>query len=259
MKYSVCVPAVFGGTPLAQALGKVREAGAQAFEIWGWNEKDLDTLESGIAEHGLEMAAMCTRLIPLNDPQRRAEFMDGLRVSIAAAQRLGCPVLIAQAGQTLEGVERGKQHACIVEGLREAARLLEGSGVVLALEPLNALVDHKGYYLTSSQEAFDIVREAGSDSVRVLFDVYHQQITEGNLMANISANPELIAHMHIAGVPGRHEPLQDCEINYPALFDKLRALGYAGYIGLEYMPKGDPMQSIRQILALNAAGASHED
>lgn len=251
MKYSVCVPAVLRGMPLGSALEKVKEAGAQAFEIWGWSEDDLSVLEAGCAEHGLKMAAMCTKLVPLNDPRRREEFMIGLRASIAAAKRLDCPVLIAQAGQALESVPRQAQHACIVEGLKEASALLEAAGVVLALEPLNALVDHKGYYLTSSQEAFDIVREAGSPSVRVLFDAYHQQITEGNLIANISANIDLIAHMHIAGVPGRHEPLENCEVCYPAVLRKLKELGYAGYVGLEYMPTGDPLESIRQMLRLD--------
>lgn len=252
MKYSVCVPAVFRGMPLAEALAKVKEAGADTFEIWGWNEDDLSVLEAGCAEHGLKMAAMCTKLVPLNDPQRREEFMSGLRASIAAAQRLGCPVLIAQAGQEIEGVARQTQHDCIVEGLKEAAALLEGTGVVLTLEPLNALVDHKGYYLTSSQEAFDIVREVGSDCVRVLYDVYHQQITEGNLIANISANIDCIAHIHIAGVPGRHEPHRDCEINYPDVLAALERAGYAGAVGLEYFPTEDPVQSVRAALHMKA-------
>lgn len=249
MKYSVCIPAVLGGTPLACALAKAKEAGAQAFEIWGWTPDDLDVLAAGQREHGLTMAGMCTKLIPLNDPARREEFLGGLRESIAAAKKVSCPLLIAQAGQTLEDVPLETQHESIIEGLRQAAPLLEAAGIVLALEPLNDLVDHKGYCLTRSGDAYAIIRAVNSPCVKVLFDLYHQQITEGNLIANLSAGMDCIAHIHIAGVPGRHEIHRDCEVNYPAVLAALERMGYAGYVGLEYFPTEDPAAGLRAALA----------
>jgi len=249
MYYSVCASAVFSGMPLHEALYRIREAGAAHYEFWGWWDLDLGALEAAQRGTGLRLTAMCTKMIPLNDPARRTEFVEGLRQSIAAAKRLGCSTLIAQVGQNREGVPREEQHASIVEGLRECAPYLTEAGVTLTIEPLNVLVNHKGYYLYSSPEAFEIVREVGSPCVKVLYDVYHQQITEGNLIANITANAELIGHVHIAGVPGRHEVLGDCEINYPAVLDALRKAGYDGAIGLEYLPLQDPVEGLKELFA----------
>lgn len=248
MKCSVCLPIMYRGMSAADALLQVKEAGAEAFEIWSWWDQDLDALERAKRETGLEMSAMCTKMIPLNDPARRSEFLSGLTESIAVARWFGCPTLIAQVGQNMEDVSRDAQRASIVEGLRAAAPLLEAENVVLAIEPLNDLVDHKGYYLTRSDEAFGIVREVNSPAVKVLFDVYHQQITEGNLIANLTKGIEWIAHIHIAGVPGRHAPLRGSEINMPAVLAALKKLGYQGYIGLEYLPLEEPAQGIREMI-----------
>lgn len=249
MFYSVCASAVFNGTPLHEALPKIRGAGAAHYEFWGWWDQDLGALEKAQRETGLKLTAMCTKMIPLNDPARRMEFVEGLKESIAVAKQLGCSTLIGQVGAERADVPREEQHAAIVEGLRACAPHLEAAGVTLTIEPLNVLVNHKGYYLYSSAEAFEIVREAGSPAVKVLYDVYHQQITEGNLIANITANAELIGHIHIAGVPGRHEVLDGCEINYPAVLAALRRAGYDGGIGLEYLPLKEPVEGLKKLFA----------
>jgi len=247
MFYSVCVSAVFSKIPPADALGMVREAGAPAYEIWGWDENTVESLARAQRAEGLRLAAMCTRMVPLNDPARREEYIHGLEESIAAAKRLGCGTLITQVGQAIDGASREAQHASIAEGLRACAPLLEAAGVTLVFEPLNVLVDHIGYYLDRSDEAFEIAREVNSPNVKVLFDVYHQQITEGNLIANIRAGADLIGHVHIAGVPGRHEPL-DGEISYPAVLAALKEAGYRGAVGLEYFPTKDPVEGIRETM-----------
>ena len=249
MFYSVCASAVFNKIPLARSLAEICAAGAEYYEFWGWWDQDLDALEHAQRESGLKLTAMCTKMVPLNDPAQREAFVQGLKESIAAAQRLGCPTLIAQVGQDRTGFPREVQHAAIVEGLRACAPHLEAAGVTLVIEPLNVLVNHKGYYLYSSAEAFEIVREVNSPRVKVLYDVYHQQISEGNLIANITAGAGLIGHVHIAGVPGRHEIGDGCEINYPAVFDALKRTGYDGAIGLEYLPEREPVEGIRALFA----------
>jgi hydroxypyruvate isomerase len=117
------------------------------------------------------------------------------------------------------------------------------------LEPLNQL-DHPGEFLSSSDEGFAIVREVGSPNVRLLFDIYHQQISEGNLTRRIVDNLDLIGHFHVADVPGRHEPGTG-EINYEHLFGVLREHGYGGYVGLEYLPHVDAAASLRAVRALS--------
>lgn len=248
MHYSVCVPAVFGGMRVHQALDRVAASGATHYEFWSWWDQDVGAIAAKQAEHKLHCAALCTRFIPLTEPQCRGEYIDGLKESIQVAKKLGCKTLISQLGNDT-GADRAAQHASIVEGLKACAPLLEEAQIVLVIEPLNVLVDHPGYYLTSSAEGYEIVREVDSPNVRLLFDLYHQQITEGNLIANLRAGAELIAHIHVAGNPGRHELTGENEIHYSSVFAALKKMGYDKAIGLEYFPIGDPDQSLKDLFA----------
>ena len=112
------------------------------------------------------------------------------------------------------------------------------------IEPLNVLVNHKGYYLPRAEEAFEIIREVNSPFVKVIYDIYHQQVTEGNIIPTLLGNLEHIAHLHGAGHPGRHE-LQDGESNYRVIIDRIDAAGYEGALGLEYSPLLAPVESLK--------------
>jgi len=135
-------------------------------------------------------------------------------------------------GNEIPGQTRAEQHARIVAALKAAAPLAEAAGVQLVLEPLNILVNHKGYYLTTTTEAAEIITEVGSPNVHILYDVYHQQITEGNLIDTIRANIRLIGHIHVGDVPGRKQPGTG-EINYKNVFQAIRDTGYAGFVVFE--------------------------
>ena len=248
MKYSVCSSAVFSGISLAESLSRIKAAGFSAYEFWSWWDQDLYAVDEARKRTGLLTAAMCTRFAALNDPSQRDAYIKGLIESINAAKRLECPVLISQVGNDIPGIPREKQHASIVEGLQACAHVMEDSGITLAIEPLNVLVNHKGYYLSRSEEGFDIVHEVNSPGVKLLFDVYHQQITEGNIIQNLTKNISDVAHIHIAGNPGRHEPYENSEIHYPTVLRSLRDAGYEGYIGLEYLPLRDPDESLKTLL-----------
>jgi hydroxypyruvate isomerase len=117
------------------------------------------------------------------------------------------------------------------------------------LEPLNTHVDHAGYYLDSSVEGAELVRAINSPHLRLLYDVYHMQIMEGNVIANIEKNLDLIGHFHSAGVPGRGELFMG-ELNYPQILQRIAARGYKGRFGLEYFPKmKDNLASLKQVRA----------
>ena len=237
MRFSVCIDAVFEGVPEVEAIAAVKHAGINAFEFWKWWDKDLEAISDARDEHGLELAAFCTKFISLVDPAARSEYLDGLAATIETASRLGVGTIITQVGDARPGVPREAQQQCLVEGLKAAAPLVEGTGIQLVFEPLNLLVDHVGYFLSRSDEAFEIARAVDSRAVKVLFDIYHQQITEGHLIRNLSDHADLIGYYHAAGNPGRHE-LDSGEIHYPAVFEAIAATGYAGHIGLEYWPQG---------------------
>ena len=246
LKPSVCIDAVLGEYSFDDALRTVGEAGIDAFEFWGWWDKDLAALQTARAGHPLAISACCTKFISLVDPATRADYLQGLKESIDAAKQLGCETLISQVGDFRPGIPRSEQHDCLVAGLAEAAPMLEAAGITLVIEPLNELVDHAGYYLIRSDEAFEVIDKVGSPRVKVVFDIYHQQISEGHLIHNITANIEKIGHFHAAGNPGRHE-LTRGEIDYPSVFDAIRQTDYNGYVGLEYWPVDDPAIGLREV------------
>jgi len=246
MKISICIDAVLSGNDDAQKLRALKGAGCSAFEFWTWWDKDLLEIKKTMDETGLTCAAMCTRFVSLTTPEKRGEYIRGLRDSIEAAKSLGCKILISQVGDDT-GRDRKEQHASIVEGLMECAQILEDEAVILVVEPLNTKVDHKGYYLWSSAEGFEIIREISSPNIKLLYDIYHQQLMEGDILNTISANLDLIGHMHAAGVPGRRE-LDRGELDYRFIFKMLDLYGYEGYVGFEYFPAGDPLDSIRKYI-----------
>jgi len=152
-------------------------------------------------------------------------------------------------GNEQPGPTRAAQRELVVGKLQAAAPLLEDSGMTAVLEPLNVLVDHAGYYLVTTAEGLGIVDEVGSPNVKLLYDIYHQQISEGNVIRNLTENLDRIGHVHAADNPGRWEPGTG-ELNYAVIFRKLDEAGYQGYVGLEYRPSKDPAETLREVLAL---------
>lgn len=246
LKPSVCIDAVLADLGPREALKVVVESGINAFEFWGWWDKDLNEIQSVRDEQDAQISACCTKFISLVDPSLRSQYLDGLNQSIQAAKQLQCRTLISQVGDFRPGVSRSEQHQSLVDGLKEAAASLEAADVTLVIEPLNELVDHQGYYLVKSDEAFQIIDEVGSSHVKIVYDIYHQQISEGQLIANITANINKIAHFHAAGNPGRNE-LTRGELHYPQIFQAIQETGYDGYVGLEYWPKDDPLTGLKEV------------
>lgn len=247
MNYSVCLPAVLSRLPQSDALAAVKEAGYARYEIWDWCHWDLEELLRLQKVYGLSIAALCTADSRLNDPQMRETYLDGLRRTVPVCKRLGCKTVITQVGQECAHLSRLAQHASIVAGLKACVPILEEAGLTLVFEPLNTRIDHKGYYLWSAKEAFEIQAEVGSDRVKVLYDLYHQYAMEDLDLEEILANIGKIGHFHMAGYPGRHEPLADSEIDYMTILKAIQDTGYSGCIGLEYLPVQDPVQGLKEL------------
>lgn len=248
MKFSVCLDALFRQIPEDAAMEQVKAAGIDAVEFWSWNNKDLDRIDEARKRLDMTIAAFCTTCFELTDAAGHDAFLSGLKETMAVAKRLDCRTLITQVGPEHAGMSREVQHENIVAGLRRCVPLLEENGITLTFEPLNTRVDHKGYYLYSSEEAFEIAKEVNSPFVKVLFDYYHQQITEGDLIRRSRDMLGSIGHIHCAGNPGRHEPDLG-EIRYGAIFDMLDEQGYEGFAGLEYFPTRPPEETLRQLAA----------
>ena len=202
MRLCVPIPCFFGDMDFCEGLRRVKALGYDAAETYNWKGLDFDAVRRTCEETGVELLSMCTSEFRMTDPTFRQAWLDGLEESCQAANRMGVKRLITQVGQDT-GAPREQQHAAIVETLNLARPILEKSGVTIMLEPLNTLVNHPGYYLWSAVEGFEIIREVNHPLVKLVYDIYHQQVMEGNIIPNITKNLDCIAHLHSAGHPGR--------------------------------------------------------
>jgi len=183
--------------------------------------------------------------IGFNDPAQHAALGDQVRRAIEAAQCEGAAFVAVTSGDRRPN-SGGDALTICAHGLAPLANEAAEAGVVLLIEPLNTKVDHPGHECDTTEWAAQLVRMVGSPALRINYDYYHAQIMEGNLMATVDANRELIAHLHTAGVPGRHELDDSQEINWRAIADHLRTTGYDGYVAHELCPRGNPVAALRQ-------------
>lgn len=245
MKISICVDALYFNKDIYKGLEEIKQCGYENFEIWSWWDKDMDRLIEVKSCLGMKLTACCTKFISLVEPLQREEYVKGLEESIEAAKKLGCKELISQVGNDT-GKSREEQHKSLVEGLKLCVPMLEENGITLVVEPLNTRVDHQGYYLWSSEEAFQVIDEVDSPNVKILYDIYHQQIMEGDLLRRIIPNIDKIGHFHAAGNPGRNE-LYYGELDYKRIFGEIEKSGFNGYIGYEYFGKEPAAEGLKKI------------
>jgi hydroxypyruvate isomerase len=170
-------------------------------------------------------------------PDRVGEFREGVGMAIDYATALGCPKLNCLLGKLPAGVSADEARKTAVENLRFAAKELQGAGIMLLIEPINHF-DIPGFFLTRTDQALSILDEVGSTNLLLQYDIYHAQRMEGELGATLAKNMARIGHIQLADNPGRGEPGTG-EINYPWLFKHIDQVGYAGWIGCEYKPRGE--------------------
>ncbi len=250
MRLCVPIPCFFPKMDFADTLRRVKALGFDAAEGYDWRGFDFAAVRRALDETGVELLSLCTTEFRMTDPSFRGAWLNGLRESCAAARTLGVRRLITQVGPDTSAPRSG-QHESIVQALKAARPILEDSGVTLMIEPLNTLVNHPGYYLWSSVEGFDILLEVGHPLVKMVYDIYHQQVMEGNIIPNVVNHLNLIAHLHAAGHPGRHE-LQFGENDYHFIFHAIDQAGYTGACGLEYNPTLPAEESLKIARALYA-------
>lgn len=243
MRMCVPVPCFFAYRDFSEAISIIGKLGFDAAETYEWRGLDTDAVRGACESAGVELMSMCTTEFNMTAPEKRDAWLAGLRESCEAAKKMNVRRLITQVGNDT-GAERAYQRESIVDALKAARPILEEYGVKIMIEPLNTYVDHPGYYLWSSGEAFDIVREVDHELVRVVYDIYHQQIMEGNIIPSITNGLDVIEHLHSAGHPGRIE-LQFGESDYKVIFKAVDAAGYKGACGLEYHPTLEPVESLR--------------
>lgn len=176
-------------------------------------------------------------------PARVNEFREGVDRAIEYAKAVGCPRLNALAGIAPEDVAREKVRETFIDNLRYAAGKLKDAGLTLLTEPCNTRTI-PGFFLNTSKDGIAAIDAAGADNLLLQYDVFHMQIVEGDLAKTIERLLPRIGHIQIADVPDRHEPGTG-EVNFPWLLREIDRLGYGGWIGAEYIPKGDTVQGLK--------------
>jgi len=244
---SVMLWTVYKDLPFEQRLEKVAEAGYQAVELVkefeNWTDADFRRANSKKRSLGITFDATAGVWTGTADPAARDKFVADLKNFLPIAEKLECPAIIVLSGNRVEGLSHDAHHEACIEALKRGADLAAKQKAALLLENIDQEENPK-YYLTSVAEGFEIVRKVNHPNVKFLYDFYHEQIAEGNLIEKLEKNIDLVGLVHIADVPGRHEPGTG-EINYANIFRKLAQLKYDRYAAMEFEPAGDPVAALR--------------
>lgn len=249
IRFSANLDWLFKEQPYKDRFAAASAAGFSGVECLNPYALEARDIRRMLERYGLKLALLNTPpsvdgLLGIGaTPGRSKDFIDGLKRAIDMAASLDCPLVHAVAGVLDGDTDRGDARKIFIDNLRAGLELAEGAGIKLTIEPINPF-DVAGYFLNTTREAADIIAEIGSERLRLQLDFYHRQIVEGGLSQAWEEYGDLVAHVQIAGVPGRFEP-DVGEINYPHIYDMLDRSGYEGWIGCEYRPAGKTLEGLR--------------
>ncbi|NUL82381.1 MAG: TIM barrel protein [Armatimonadetes bacterium] len=232
----------YGSMEPKRLIGEAKRIGYSGLELAP--EQHWDDIKTA----GLEIVTMGGHASignGMNDPKEHARIEDEVAKNIEKAKKYGIPILICFSGN-----RRGMADEAGIENMaacmKRLAPMAEREGITLALEPLNSKVDHRDYHADTTEWGVKMCKLVGSPRVKLLYDIYHMQIMEGDVIRTIRAQHEFIAHYHTAGNPGRNEIGANQELNYAAVARAIADTGHRGYIGQEFIPKGDPIKGMEE-------------
>jgi hydroxypyruvate isomerase len=249
---SVMLWTVFTDLPFEQRLEKVAEAGYRNVELVGeydkWTEDEFKRANRKRKELGITFDCTAGLKHGVSNPEDREPLLAELRQVLPIMEQIECPSLILLSGNRIPELSREVQHQSSIDTLKAAGAVVEGKSingkpVRLLLETIDP-EENPRYYLTEIIEALEVVEAVGHPQVQLLYDFYHEQITAGNLIRKLEKSIPHLGLVHIADVPGRHEPGTG-EINYQNIFRKLAELNYTGMAAMEFHPSGDPVTQLR--------------
>ncbi len=252
-KFAVNVEMWFTKLPFLDRLRKSAALGFPAVEFWPWRGKDLDAIAKLSQELGIEIAQFTAwGFTPgMNDPKQHEKFVEEIKASCETAKRLNCKKMTVVGGNDIKGMTQDEMHNNIIAALKLAAPIAEQHQVMLILEPMNIRVDHKGHCLYGSPSAVRICREVNSPMVKINWDLYHMQISEGDLCGHLKEGFDQIGYLQLADHPGRNEPGTG-EIHYNRVLKQAYDLGYRDYVGLECRPKEGEELAAKRVAAADA-------
>ncbi|MGL4242796.1 MAG: hydroxypyruvate isomerase family protein [Beijerinckiaceae bacterium] len=233
---------MFADRPFLDRIAAAGKAGFPAVECHFPYDHSIPDLRKALKKAGVRLTGINTA--PGDqpgdwglacDPKRRAAFRVGVRQALRYAKALDVPTIHVMAGMVADA-DRKKARRAYVANLRWAAEAAAKAGRTIVTEPLNAR-DKPGYFISRSDEVVELIREVGHPALKLMFDCYHVQIMEGDVTKRLEKHWPFIGHVQIAAVPSRNEPGEG-ELDHRHLFGALKDLGYSGYVGCEYKPRG---------------------
>lgn len=258
MRYAFCLEMLYSDLPFYRRLEMAKGDGINAFEIWGWREKNIDALVNQMTDLEMSVTNMSgNRRFGMMEPKDQQAFLRELRESSEIATRLNCPTLMLlvqplrddnSAKLTSQPLSKAQKLEQIIICGNEAGNLVEEFQLEIVIEPLNSVLDHPGYFLDSSKLAFEIIRTIDHPRVKLLYDLYHMAMMEENILLDLEQNLDAIGYLHLADKPGRHEPGSG-EIDYAQLRALLKSLNYEGVVGFEFSPSdSDSRSAVQKVL-----------
>jgi len=253
IKQSFCYPCfVSEGVSVDELFAEAARIGFPATEWW-FRDDSFDEVVELTKKHGLAIASICGHRA-LNDGLNKRDNHDRIEAelheSIDLAVKLGIPGLICFSGNCQEDQDEEDAIDACAEGLARVAPYAEKHGINLNIELLNSKVNHPGYQCDHTPWGVAVCERVGSPNVKLLYDIYHMQIMEGDVIRTIRDNIQWIGHFHTAGNPGRQDMDDEQELNYPAICRAIAASGYTNYVGHEFTPKGNRIDGLRTAFTL---------
>lgn len=247
-RFAVNVEMWWTKLPFLDRLRQAAALGFPAVEIWPYENKDVDAVANLCQELGLDIAQFTAWGFEpgMNNPANEDRFLAAVEKGCQVAHRWRCPKMTVVAGNNQPGMTQEQMLAQVTKALRRAAPIAEKNKVMLILEPMNGRVDHPGHCLYGSVDAVRICRDVGSEYVKINWDLYHMQISEGDLCGRLKDGFDQVGYLQLADHPGRNEPGTG-EIHYNRVLKQAYDLGYRGYVGLELRPKTDEVTAARAV------------
>jgi hydroxypyruvate isomerase len=249
VKYSLCIENFYKGLSFEDRFAAARRDKFEYCEFWTWKNRDWGRVKKAIADSGVKIAAFSgDDEFSLINPDENSLYVDFLRKSIEKAKEVHCNYLVihsdalntdGSAKEIAKPLSYEAKFLNIYRVLESIAPFAEKEDVTLVLEPLNTRVgeprSHKNYFLEYPEPAFELTRQVGSAKIKVLYDIFHMQLMAGNIIKTLEKNIDQLGYIHLADVPGSHEPGTG-ELNHHNILKALDSMGYTGFVGFELLP-----------------------
>jgi len=238
MKYSLCIDSIYPKENLEKKLNKIKQAGFDFIEFWDWRDKDFDL----ITNSGLKVTNFSGNRISSLVLDNKEKIIQEVNSSIDAAKRLKCnrimllsDILESDGSVKINSISNENKFLRLYDNLKTLVEIAKKEDIMLVIEPLNTFKDHNNYYLDNFQKTLELIQSINSEYLKMLYDVYHMQIMEGNILETLQRHHQFIGYIHVANVPYRCEPWIG-ELDYKFIIKELSKV-YSGFVGFEFFVK----------------------